>query len=289
MAVQHSMGDTQELIVQCADGTAFPVEAVFSVVTDNAGAVVGKMASLLDITVRKKTEAALLASEQRQRELSHKILESQESERRLVAQDIHDSISGGLAAIRLCLEEKLSKMKGDPPDDGFTLEKIIAMITNTIQETRRISARLRPSILDDLGLFATIDWFCREFEEHYPQIRVVCRLEIEEKDLDDKMKVVIYRILQEAMNNVAKHSEADQVQVLLRKSGSRLKLSVQDSGRGFDFEKIQSNRDPLRGFGLANMQDRAEICGGKLEIRSKPQAGTTIVLMLPCDAMSAPA
>jgi signal transduction histidine kinase len=67
-----------------------------------------------------------------------------------------------------------------------------------------------------------------------------------------------------------------------------LKLSVQDSGRGFDFEKIHSNNDPLSGFGLANMQDRAEICGGKLEIRSEPQAGTTVELMLPCDAISAP-
>jgi len=283
----QSMGQTQELVVQCADGSAFPVEAVFSEVADSDGAVVDKMVSLIDITARKKTEAALLASEGRLRALSQKVLDAQENERSVVAQDIHDSITGSLAAIKIFMEQKLIAMTGGSSNDSVSLERIIAMMTDTIQETRRISARLRPAMLDDLGLFPTIDWFCREFEEHYPEIQVVRRLEIEEEDVADQLKVVIFRILQEAMNNLAKHSEADRVNISLAQFGNELKLCVQDNGCGFDFEKIHSNRDPLRGFGLANMQDRAEICGGKLEIRSKPQAGTTIVLMLPCDAMSA--
>ncbi len=91
------------------------MEAFFSEVTDSEGAVVGKMASLIDITARKKTEAALQESERRLRELSRKILDSQENERKLVAREIHDSISGGLAAIKLCLEEKLHKMTGKSP------------------------------------------------------------------------------------------------------------------------------------------------------------------------------
>ena len=140
------------------------MEVSISEVTDSEGTVVGKMASFIDISARKKTEAVL-------HEISRKILDSQENERKLVAQEIHDSISGDLAAIKLSLEEKLSKMKGDPPDDTISLEKIISMIEDTIQETRRISARLRPSMLDDLGLLPTVDWFCREFEKNYPKIR----------------------------------------------------------------------------------------------------------------------
>jgi len=115
---------------------------------------------------------------------------------------------------------------------------------------------------------------------------VVRRLEFEERDVADQLKVVIYRILQEAMNNVAKHSGADRVQISLVKSGNEVILSVQDSGCGFDLESIRSNPDPLSGYGLSNMQDRAEICGGKLEISSKPETGTTIQLTLPCDSMS---
>jgi PAS domain S-box-containing protein len=282
----QSIGETQEFVAQHPDGTEFPVEAAFSEVADSDGVVVGKMASLLDITVRKKTEAALLESEGRLRELSHKILDAQENERRVVSQDIHDSISSSLAAIKMFMEQKVISMTGGPSNSDLTLEKIISMITDTIQETRRISAHLRPSILDDLGLCATIDWFCREFEKHYPQIQVVRQLEIEEDDVAEQSKVVVYRILQEAMNNLAKHSEADRVHISLAKFGNELKLCVADNGCGFDFEQIVSNRDPLSGHGLSNMRDRAEICGGKLEIRSKPKAGTTVELMLSCDSMS---
>ncbi len=128
------------------------------------------------------------------------------------------------------------------------MEKIISMTTDTIQETRRISAHLRPSMLDDLGFIPTIEWYCREFEKYYPKIRVVHRFEIEEEDVAEQLKVVIYRILQEAVTNVAKHSEADRVHISLVKFGNELNLRVQDNGCGFDFERIGSNADPMRGY-----------------------------------------
>jgi len=287
LIVQQSLGQTQELLVQCADGASFPAEVAFSEVTDSEGAVVGIMASLIDITARKKTEAALLKSERRLRRLSRKIMDAQENERKLLAREIHDSISGDLAAIKMCLEEKLNKMTGDPPEDIVSLESIISTTQETIQETRRISARLRPSMLDDLGLISTIDWFCREFEEHHRQIHIVRRLEIEEDDVPEELKVVIYRILQEAINNVAKHSDADRVLIGLVKNDRELKLSVQDNGHGFDLESVGSNPDPMSGYGLSNMRDRAEICGGKLEITSKAGAGTTVQLILPHESSAA--
>jgi signal transduction histidine kinase len=225
--------------------------------------------------------AELLESQMRLRRLSREILEAQENERKLLAWEIHDSISGDLAAIKICLEEKLHRMKGKPPDGTISLEKIIATIDDTIRETRHISAHLRPSMLDDLGLVSTLDWFCRRFEKYHLQIRVERRLEVKEEDVPEQLKIVIYRILQEAMHNVAKHSGGERVRISLVKFGNALRLSIQDNGCGLDFEKISSNPDPMSGCGLANMRDRAEICGGSLEITSKPGAGTAIHLTLP--------
>jgi len=225
--------------------------------------------------------AELLQSQTRLWLLSRKILEAQESERKRVAKEIHDSISGDLAAIKICLEERLHKMKGGPPEGETSIEKIVSIINDTIQETRRISAHLRPSMLDDLGLVSTIEWFCRRFERYQPKIRVLRRLNIEKDEVPDQLKIVIYRILQEAMHNVAKHSEADHVQISLWKLPNQLKMSVEDNGCGFDFERVKAATDAMSGNGLANMRDRAEICGGNLEIVSEPQAGTSIYLTLP--------
>ena len=225
--------------------------------------------------------AELLASEARLWLLSRKILEAQETERKRVAKEIHDSISGDLAAIKICLEERLYQMKGSPPEGEMPIERIVSIINDTIQETRRISANLRPFMLDDLGLVSTIEWFCRRFERYQPKIRVVRRLKIEEDEVPDQLKIVIYRVLQESLHNVAKHSEADQVRISLWKLTNHLKLSVEDNGCGLDFERLRAATDVMSGNGLANMRDRAEICGGNLEIKSNPQAGTAIHLTLP--------
>ena len=225
--------------------------------------------------------AELLQSQMRLKQLSRKILESQESERKILAREIHDSISGDLAAIKICLEEKLHRKKENLPEDTVSLEKMISIINNTIQETRRISARLRPSMLDDLGLVSTINWFCRNFRQYYPQIHIKQRFEIEEDDVPERLKVVIYRILQEALQNIAKHSDADEVRIRLKRSGNELALSVEENGGGLDFDRIGIKTDPMSGYGLANMRDRAETCGGRLEIASMPGAGTAIRLTLP--------
>jgi signal transduction histidine kinase len=219
--------------------------------------------------------------------LSRKILEAQEIERKLVAREIHDGISGDLAAIKICLEERLHRMKDNPQKGEISLEKIISTINDTLQVTRRISAHLHPSMLDDLGLVSTIDWLCRRFEKYHPQIHVERQFEIEENDVPEQLKIAIYRVLQETMRKVAKYSAADQVQISLVKYGNELQLKVKDNGCGLDFESINSETDPMRGNGLTNMRDRAEICGGKLEIKSKPGAGTTIHLILPHDSSAA--
>ena len=178
-----------------------------------------------------------------------KILETQENERKFVAQEIHDSIGGSLAAIKFALEEKLEAMGQNPSPDVISLEKIISHVDEAISESRRISANLRPSLLDDLGLLATISWFSREFGKLYPDLEIEQQLDVAEDEIPEMLKVVIYRVLQEAMNNVAKHSDAKRVRLHLVKQNNKIELSVADDGRGFDPADKFTQTATVGGFG----------------------------------------
>ena len=135
---------------------------------------------------------------------------------------------------------------------------------------------LRPSMLDDLGLLATLSWFCRRFQTIYSGIRVDQEIDIEEKEVADSLKIVIYRIIQETMNNIAKHSKADLVRLCLRKMDDRVELILQDNGRGFAPEKAVSMESKSRGFGLTSMRERVKLSGGSLVIESTEGKGTII-------------
>jgi PAS domain S-box-containing protein len=266
-------------------GSTLWIRLTASIYIENSAQIKFAVALFEDITERKQAEEALRLSEERLRQLSRKTLDAQENERKLLAQEIHDSIGGSLAAIKFGLEEKLDNMPSNPPENEISLEKIVTMVQETIRETRRISAHLRPSMLDDLGLFPTIDWLCREFEKLYPEIHLLRKIDIQEDDIAEPLKVVIYRVLQEALNNVAKHSEAEVVKLSLSRVGGNVELNIVDDGRGFNMEKTISKIDPMSGYGLTGMIDRAEICGGKLDIMSKTGQGTTIRLTLPNDLL----
>jgi signal transduction histidine kinase len=239
-----------------------------------------------EIEERHLTELALRQSREKLRTLSRKILDAQENERKMIAQEIHDSIGGSLAAIKFALEEKLESMEENPNPEGLSLEKIIAHVDEAIRESRLISAHLRPSVLDDLGLLATISWYCREFEKLHPDIQIEQQLDVGEDQVPEMLKVVVYRVLQEAMNNAGKHSDASQIRLHLSKEENRIELSVSDNGSGFDPEKKLKESNVISGFGLAGMRDRSMLCGGKFEIASEKNKGTTVRIFLPCGADS---
>ncbi len=226
---------------------------------------------------RNRVLSQLRSARNRLRELSVKLIEAQERERRLIARELHDSIGSGMTAIKFALESKIESMKNDPPSStGIPIEKILSMVQDAMEETRRISAKLRPSILDDMGLVQTIGWMCRDFEALHSNIRIRQEIGIEESDVPESLKTVIYRILQEALNNVAKHSGADRVDLSVRKTDRRLEVTVRDNGRGFDREGAGSDVRPTGGTGLEGMQDRAEFTEGTFEIDSNVGAGTTV-------------
>jgi len=135
---------------------------------------------------------------------------------------------------------------------------------------------LRPSTLDDLGVVATLGWFCREYQKIYSRIRIDKEIAVEENEVSTPLKVVLYRLTQEAMNNIAKHSKADLVRLSLRKQKNKIEWTVEDNGTGFDLEKILSSEGSKRGLGLSSMRERIQLSGGTFVIESTQGKGTTI-------------
>jgi PAS domain S-box-containing protein len=242
----------------------------------------------LDITERKRAEDMLREAhdelerrvQKRTAELqrvSSLLLEVQESERKKIALELHDSVGQSLAAIKFVTENSLNQLsEGDTQASKKTLESLIALAQRAGGEVRRIHADLRPSLLDDLGIISTVSWFCREFEKIYSGIRIEKQINIKEKDVPESLKIVIFRIMQEALNNVSKHAEAKLVTVSLNAMKKKLELVVEDTGQGFDYEYVRSPKRSQRGFGLISMKERVELSGGTLVVDSGPGTGTVV-------------
>jgi PAS domain S-box-containing protein len=259
--------------------TAFPL-------MDEFGKVAFVATICKDISARKEMEKKLQDAYRRLRELSRKSMEALEADRRAVARELHDSIGGSLAAIKFGLEEVAERAGQDSACETPLIGALISNLADTIKETKRISANLRPLAIDDLGLLATIEWYTRQFTQRYGDIRVVHQIEVEEQEIPEEFKIVFYRIMQEALTNVSRHSQADAVTVRLTKSATHFEFEVEDNGCGFDTSNVFGAPDRLSGYGLKSMQERAEICGGVLNVRTRPHAGTSVKVSLPIAAAS---
>lgn len=229
-----------------------------------------------DITLQKNVELSLRESENRLQKLSCQIINTQENERRRLALDLHDGIGQSLSAIKYSLEDVIRSSQNSSDKDCFgILDGVVASIRETIDETRSMAMNLRPSVLDDLGVVSAINWFCGQFTETYKNIKIEKQLHIDELDIDNDRKIVIYRILQEALNNVAKHSGANRVRIFLEKTNAgNIYLQISDNGQGIDnnIKGLGYNS----GMGLYGIQERAELSGGVFTLISIKAGGTVI-------------
>ena len=249
---------------------------------DEAGKTEGLLLCLINVTERIKAQEKSIQSERRLRALSAKVLQTQEMERKIISKDIHDSIGSSLAAVKFRLEHEHSSMGEKRLDKGSSLEEIVDILKETIRETRRICTDLRPSILDNMGMLATIRWFLREFQGTYHHMAVEENLHIHEEEVPESLKVIMFRILQEALNNAAKHSKATLVRVKLSRKKDCVTLSIEDDGEGFDLKKQATVKSPISGMGLASMKERAELSGGSFKVVSSKGKGTTVQASWPC-------
>ena len=233
-----------------------------------------------EIAEHQKAEEALQESKEQLRILASKILTAQEDERKRIALEVHDVLGSSLSAIKFKVEEALMNIPQDV-NPNPSLEVLIPLIQETIDEARRIQADLRPPLLDDLGLLATISWFCRRFETIYSAIHVEQMITIREEEVPDHLKIVLFRIIQEAMNNIGKHARADSVHLGLRKVDATIELSIRDNGEGFDLETLSSRESLKKGLGLSSMRERIEFSEGTFSIESAKGRGTVIKAVWP--------
>jgi PAS domain S-box-containing protein len=225
----------------------------------------------VDLTEQKRIEKQL-------RHLSSQLLTAQEDERRRIAHDIHDSIGGQLSAINFKMESFFKQM----PELS---KAIFSMLGEAMNESRRIQMDLHPSTLDDLGIGPTLSWFCRRFQTTYSHIQIEQEVGIEESEVPKSLKTVIYRITQEALNNIAKHSKAGCVCLSLQKIDNRIELTIQDNGQGFDVTETHTIDGSRKGLGLTSMRERADLSGGCCKIESILGKGTVIRASWPTEVM----
>jgi PAS domain S-box-containing protein len=239
------------------------------------------LGTIQDVTERHEAERALAQSREDLRQLSARLLTVQEEERRRVAQELHDGIGQSLTAVKFMVERALKGACDQPKGCHMeVLHSVIPVLRQTVEETRRICMALRPSTLDDLGLIATLRWFVREFQKACPHLIVDLDIGLEESEFPQGLKTSIFRIVQEAMNNAAKHAQAGRLAVTIAWIHGELLLTVRDDGKGFD---PCARRDPTStgGLGLDSMKERAECHDGVLRIESARGQGTTITVRWP--------
>jgi PAS domain S-box-containing protein len=238
------------------------------------------LGNVIDITERKNMEEALMRSENELRFLSSQLLSAEERERKRIAHELHDGIGQALTAIKFSVENTLRSLSEQQIDfDDSSMRTTVPLIQKTIEEVRSIIMDLRPSTLDDLGILATISWFCREFAQIYSTIRVEKEIDIKEEEVPFSLRTVIFRIVQEGLNNAAKHSRTDHISLLLRKMDNKIMLLIEDKGVGFDVEHVLSLRSESQGFGLASMRERTLLSGGVFSLITAPGEGTSICAM----------
>jgi PAS domain S-box-containing protein len=229
-----------------------------------------------DITERNRSEQALKQSEEQLRRLAEHLESAREQERVSVARAIHDELGQQLTALKLDLSWTRKRL---PESDGKLVDKtgaMVKLIDQAIETVQRVCLGLRPSLLDTLGLAAAIEWLVEDLAER-SSIEINLEIEPAEPELDERLTVTLFRILQESLNNVIRHASASQVTVSLLCSDGEVELRVRDDGVGISAEQVEA----ADSIGIIGMQERVRALGGEIKIQGYPDIGTSVMVCIP--------
>lgn len=264
-------GTSYEVDIVAKDGRLIAVEVSSNLIYENGGPV-GVQGLVRDITERKQAEKAL-------RGYSRQLLEAQEAERQSIARELHDQIGQVLCAVRINLQS--IRNSSETSDSRLLIDEGLAMVDQALDQIRDLSFELRPSLLDDLGLAAALRWYAdRHGQRSGVRVKTEIMLPEGRSRLSRELETACFRIVQEALTNVARHAQAQDVSITLRRLDQEILLSIRDDGIGFDQELLNRAPFPIR-LGVRGMRDRALAVGGRVEIKSGPSQGTEICAYFP--------
>jgi len=232
-----------------------------------------------DVTERVNAEEEILKTSQQLRELTAHLLSIREEERASVAREIHDELGQQLTGLKMDMSSLTSRLSSS---DNIVIEKIQSiqqLLNSSIKTVRRIATELRPSILDDLGLIAAIEWQCEEFGKR-AEIKTRFFSDLENMIFNSGVSTCLFRICQESLTNIARYAAASNVKISLHRIDEKIVLKISDDGIGFD-TAMKGNK---KTWGLVGMKERAAMMGGSLAIESKLQKGTTVEVNIPLSA-----
>lgn len=259
------------------DGTMFPVSYIATPMMEN-GKIMAVVTAFQDITRRKEAERNLKVSRRQLRELSNFLQTVREEDRTRIAREMHDELGQALTALKMDVAWMLSRIDEEQEPLVGKAENMMALIDSTVDSVRRIAANLRPGLLDDLGLAAAVEWLVDEFRK---RTQIGCELHMSHEEFDSApdLCTTVFRLLQEATTNVARHAHASHVKVTLDDTGDAIELQVEDDGQGFDPQARLGSRK--KSFGLLGMRERVTALGGSIELTSQPGHGTRLWVSLP--------
>lgn len=258
------------------DGTIVMVNIITHDVTYE-----GKEVKLLlanDVTEKILAEEKLKKSHEDLRHLATHLQDIREDERTHIAREIHDELGQQLTGLKMDISWLSKKVNSPNEEINVKLQEALALIDETVKTVRRIATQLRPSILDDLGLVSAMEWQSDEFEKRF-KIKSVFHSRLGNIALDNEVATGIFRIFQECLTNVLRHSKATEVKSMLTTVNGTLRLMVTDNGVGFNTPEIETKKT----LGLLGMKERTLMMGGTYDISSRPGEGTTVNITVPVD------
>lgn len=272
-ALQHRESRVAEVRMRHRNGAYRIFESISNWIFDDKDQPQRAVIISRDITRRKESEETL-------RSLPKLIREAQEAERRRVARELHDSVIQILSAVKFRLQAVEEQLADEHPSAWRNTLKTKANLEKAIQEVRRISRNLRPSELDDLGLAPALRSLCSEFGER-TGVAVDLSISRLPQTVPNDIELNLYRIIQEALGNIEKHSRATRVSLKLARELSQLRATIRDNGRGFDPLAPRGRKSKPPGMGLVDMRERAALLGGHCRLHSAPGEGTEILVEMP--------
>lgn len=275
-AIENKKGYTYQHRIRVASGAVKHILGIGEIIQNDNGEVIGLKGTGQDISEMIKAEEKLQNSFKQIKQLVTHLQDIREQERTNMAREIHDELGQQLTGLKMYISSLYKKIAPQEEDIKEKFSSTLQLIEDTIKSVRKISMDLRPSMLDDLGLMAALEWQSNEFEKR-SGIDSEFINETGNREIPNRLKTGLFRIYQESLTNVARHAEAKKIVSSLKLENNSLVLTITDDGKGFSFKNIESKKT----LGLFGMKERTLEMGGHYEIKSEPGKGTTVLVTVP--------